>query len=169
MRDALLAFAAADVARWPGLPDGLTLDDAAATLPLDESVRGEGLLGAERNAAAWVAAESDVYEGGVRVWHDGGRVLVLEGRDPVDAGGAPLEAPEPGEPDALLDTVLGRLRLPGGERVYASRGLALRTNPGNGLLLGVLAFSPGTAAEYEARLRPELERQRLLAPAGGRA
>ena len=171
MRAELRCFAAADAACWPGLPAGLALEDVAAVLPLAEDVRGEGVLGQERRPAAWVGAESSTYEGGVRVWHEGGRVLVLEGRDPVDEDGAPLAAPDLGRPEARLDTVLGPLVLPGGERVYAARGLALRVNPENGLLLGVLAFAPTTAQDYRARLRPELQPMRLLAElavAGGR-
>jgi hypothetical protein len=163
VRAALRSFALADAAGWPGLPAGLALEDLEAVLPLAEDVRGEGVLGEERRAASWVGAESSVYEGGVRVWHEGRRVLVLEGRDPVGADGEPLAAPDLGEPDALFDTVLGRLVLPGGERLYAARGLALRVNPENGLLLGVLAFAPTTAEDYRARLRPELRPRRLLA------
>jgi len=171
VRDALRAFAAADARAWPGMPAGLALGDVAAVLPLAEDVWGEGVLGEERRRAAWVGAESSVYEGGVRVWHESELVLVLEGRDPVDADGEPLVAPDVGRPDALLDTVLGRLVLPGGERVYAARGLALRVNPENCLLLGVLAFAPTTPEDYSARLRPELPPQRLLTglvAAGGR-
>ena len=90
-------------------------------------------------------------------------MLLLEGRDPFDDAGEPLAAPDAGEPEAVLDTVLGRLRLPAGELVYASRGLALRVNPANGVLLGVLGFVPTTADAYRERLRPELPPKRLLA------
>jgi hypothetical protein len=62
----------------------------------------------------------------------------------------------------LGETFLGRLRLEGGKRVYASRGLALRVNPENGVLLGAVGFAPTDTAEYRARLRPEVGRQRLL-------
>ena len=168
LRDSLRAFAAADPSAWRGLPDGLELGDVAAVLGLDRELGGEGIVGAERRPAAWVSGESEVYEGGLRVWHEAGRVLVLEGRDPIDAGGNPLSAPELGEPEAVLDSVLARVRLPGGERVYAQRGLALRVNPENRLLLAVLGFAPTDAADYAARIRPELSKQRLLAGATGR-
>lgn len=161
MIDSLRSFAAADVADWQGLPAGLALADVAEVLALSD-VTGRGALGEERRTAIWVAGSSPVYRGGLRVWHDGDAVVVLEGRDPFDAEGKPLVAPDAGEPEAVLDTVLGRLRLPGGERVYAGRGLALRVNPGNGVLLGVLGFVPTTADDYRARLRPELPPKRLL-------
>jgi hypothetical protein len=96
------------------------------------------------------------------VWHEGGRVLLLEGRDPIDAEGAPLAAPELGQPEATLDTTLGRLWLENGERVFPGRGLALRVNPANELLLGVIGFAPTTLSEYEQRLRPVVRPERLL-------
>jgi hypothetical protein len=145
------AFDRADLAAFDGLPADLTLDQLATVLPVDREVVGRGFLGRERRYASWAGAESRGYSGGVRVWHEDGRVLVLEGRDPVDAA-----APDLGEPDALLDAMLGRVRLAGGERVYARRGLALRVNPENGLLLGALAFAPTDAEAYAERLRPDV-------------
>jgi len=163
----LRTFEAADVAAWRGLPAELSLDDVGAALRLEGGAVGDGYLGDERHAAHWIAAESATYEGGFFVWHDGGQVLVFEGRDPVDSSGDPLVAPDLGEPEAMLDSVLDRLFLPGGEPVYATRGLALRVNPENGLLLGVLGFAPTTADAYRARLRPELPPRRPLPdPAG---
>ena len=155
-------LATADLADWRGLPPGLPLAEIGTVLRLEDGPTGRGLLGEDRRPAEWASAESDVYEGGLRVWHDDGLVVLLEGRDPVDPSGEPLRALELGDPEEVLDSVLGRLFLPGGERVFASRGLALRVNPENGLLLGVLGFAPTTVEEYRARLRPELPPQRLL-------
>jgi len=160
--DALRMLAAADLARWDGLPAALTLDEAASVLALGDGARGEGTLGEERRPARWTIAESATFEGGLYVWHADGEVLVVEGRDPVDAAGEPLAAPDLGEPETRLDTVLDRLHLPGGERVFASRGLALRVNPENDLLLGVVGFAPASVEDYTARLRPELPPRRLL-------
>jgi hypothetical protein len=168
---AVRSFAAVELAGWPGLSAPLSLAEARSLLSLDDDATGAGVLGSERRRANWAAAESTAYEGGLLVWHASGEVLVLEGRDPVDGAGEPLVAPDLGEPEALLDASLGRLLLPGGERVYGSRGLALRVNPDNGLLLGVLGFAPVAPGEYEARLRPELPPRRLLPipPAHGSA
>jgi hypothetical protein len=168
--ESLRAFAAADVAAWRGLPAGLAPADVGGALELS-SVTGRDLLGEERRQVAWVAASSALYRGGLRVWHEAGVVVLLEGRDPF-AAGQPVAAPDLGEPEAVLDTVLGRLRLPGGELVYASRGLALRVNPENGVLLGVLGFAPTSSDEYRKRLRPDLPPRRLLpdpAPHGSAA
>jgi hypothetical protein len=160
--DLLRAFEAADLAEWQGLSPALSLGDVAAALLLETEARVPGHLGEERRPAERIAARSSTYAGGLFVWHDGGHVLMLEGRDPFDGGGDPLVAPELGEPDEVLDSVLGRLSLPGGERVYAGRGLAVRVNPENGVLLGVLGFAPTDARTYRARLRPELLPRRLL-------
>lgn len=162
VHDTLDRFAAAEVEDWQGLPAGLSLADVGVVFPLGDGATGSGRLGDERRPARWISVASEVYKGGLRIWHDEGAVLVIEGRDPFDAAGAPLAAPDLGEPEAALDTVLGRLTLAGGEHVHAARGLALRVNPENGLLLGVLGFAPVTADDYRARLRPELEPSRLL-------
>jgi hypothetical protein len=164
--DALRAFAVADLTDWCGVPGDLGVAYAGAVFPLDEAPTGEGFLGEERRPASWLSAESATYEGGLRVWHEDGRVLLLEGRDPVDAEGRPLVAPKLGQPEAALDTVLGGLTLPGGERIYATRGLTVRVNPEDGLL-GVLGYGLTTADFYRARRRPDLPPVRPAPPAAG--
>lgn len=132
---------------WTGLPA-----DLAAELPA--SPRLPGSIGDPPRPTSWVALASDEYEGGVKAWLDGDAVVLVEGNDPVDVDGAPTRAPDLGEPDARFDTVLDRLVVENGELVYATRGLALRVNPGNGLLLGVCGFAPTTVEDYRTRLRP---------------
>ena len=58
--------------------------------------------------------------------------------------------------EALLPAVLGPLVLDDGERVYPERGLAVRANPANGVLLELIGFAPTTAEDYRTRLRPAL-------------
>jgi hypothetical protein len=151
LHDILRRFTPAELARWDGLPAELPLGDL-------DGPRGEGRLGTERVPALWTSVPSDVFAGGLRVWHEGSVVLAIEGRDPT---GLP-PASDLGEPEAQLDTYLGRLRLEGGERVYPARGLALRVNPENGVLLGAIGFVPTSAGDYGARVRPEVGPQRLL-------
>jgi hypothetical protein len=165
-RELLFRLAAAQLGDWTGLPAGLTIADVGAVLALDDEVRGSGLLGEDRQSAEWVAAESALYDGGVRVWHDGGDVLLVEAHHPL-VDGAPVAAPSLGEPDVALNATLGHLNLEGGELVYASRGLSLRVNPVNGVLLAVLAFAPTTAEDYRARLRPDQPRARRRPLSGG--
>jgi len=165
LRSAVEAFESVDLAAWPGLPELAYLADVQGVLPVDEEVFGVGLLGSEERREIWFAVESSVYEGGLRIWVHDDHVLVIEGRHPVDATGEPLPAPDLGPPDIALETVLGPLVLERGELVYGTRGLALRVNPENDLLLGAVGFAPTTAQDYVERLRPRLESRRLLAHA----
>ncbi|HXZ58037.1 MAG TPA: hypothetical protein VEG40_10670 [Gaiellaceae bacterium] len=151
----LRGFLAADFTSWSGFPERLTLDELEGVV-LAAGVGGRGSLGAERRETRWVAAESRVYERGLRVWTDGDEVVLIQGEHPLDAAGAPAVAPELGRPELTGDTLLGDVTLPGGELVYAARGLTLHVNPGNGLLLGALGFAPTTPELYVARLRPEI-------------
>jgi hypothetical protein len=139
---------------WEPLPSEVDLRDLEPSLDLAPDVRGRDVLGSERREAAWLAAGSLAYEGGIVVWLDGDAVVALEGRDPISASGEAPLAPDFGTPEATLDTLLGDIILSNGEWVFASRGVALRVNPGNGLLLGVVAFAPTTADEYMRRIRP---------------
>ena len=158
----LEGFRAGDLTGWRGLPADLTLTEVLAGA--DDDSRGHGLAGEPPVARTWHALPSARYEGGLLAWTDGDRVVLLEGEAPVDDAGEPVPAPDLGPPDDLLDTPLGRLWLEGGEQVHAARGLALRVNPANGLLLGVLGFAPTTPADYRERLRPHREPRRLLTP-----
>lgn len=161
----LRGFLAADFASWSGLPERLTLGELEGVV-LAPDVSGAGRLGADRYEARWVAAESRVYESGLRVWTGGDEVLLIQGDHPVDAAGAPAVAPDLGEPELTGDTLLGDITLRGGELVYAARGLTLHVNPGNGLLLGALGFAPTTPELYVARLRPEVPPLRTLLTGG---
>lgn len=158
----LATFAALRLGEWTGLPPGLRADQLGAfgVRPDEPFV---GWLGDPAREASWLAVDSDVYEGGLRVWLDDGEVVLVDGDDPIDSSGVPMRAPDLDPPDLRLDTVLDTLVLTGGELIYAARGLALRVNPANGLLLGARGFVPTTVEGYRARLRPVLEPRRRLA------
>jgi len=162
---AIAAFVVADVEGWPGLPSPARLSDLAHLLDVEPADRYPGVIGEPPAPGVWLAVESDRYAGGLRVWldpDDSGQVVLLEGIEPVDAQGTFTEVPDLGEPDAALEVALGPFWVPGGERVHAGRGLAVRVNPDNGLLLGVVGFAPTTAEDYRARLRPHTEPTRPL-------
>jgi hypothetical protein len=161
-------FAAGRLDEWAGLQAGLRLDAFAGYgVRTDERFTGE--IGDPPRRTTWLALDSTVYGAGLRIWVDADDVLLIEGDLPVDADGAPLTAPDPGPPDAEFDTVLDTLILDGGERVYAARGLALRVNPGNGLLLGARGFVPTSVEDYRTRLRPVLYPRRRLTRNGARS
>ncbi len=154
---ALAAFAAAEVEAWPGLPEHVRLAELTPLAACDPAERFTGNLGDPPRAAAWVAADTDRYAGGLRLWLAQDEVVALEGIHPLDSDGQFRPAPDLGTPDAAFDTLLGSLHLPGGERVYAARGLAVRVNPDNGLLLGLVGFAPTSVEDYRTRLRPVQE------------
>jgi hypothetical protein len=66
-------------------------------------------------------------------------------------------APDLGEPDALLDAVLGTVLVHDAERVFAGRGVALHVFPDTGALIRVLVFAPTTVEDYRTRLQPHHE------------
>ena len=151
----------ADVSEWTGLPD-----DAAALLGLDlaEAFLFGGRMGEPPSSTGWIPLATRRFTDGLRAWVDQDRIVLLEGAMPADDGGGFLGIPELGEPEAALDFAFGPLTIVGGERVYASRGLAICVNPRSGVLLALRGFAPTTADDYRRRLRtvPEAE----LRPAG---
>ena len=161
MNAAVRAFVErADVSNWTGLPD-LGPDELGATVPW---ILSRGELGDPPRPARRVWLPRGCFAGGLRCWiDDDDRMLVLEGTRPRTAGGARIDPPDLGEPAERLPATLGSLALDGGELVYPDRGLAVRINPENGILLGLLGFAPTTAEDWGRRLRPAADVARPLA------
>ncbi len=156
---ALADFAAVHLDGWRGLPAGLRVADAAF-LGADPARALTGTVGDPPRTARWLPCASSTYRHGMRIWVDYDDIVLIEGDHPMSDADALVAAPDLGEPDARLDTVLDTLVLDDGELVYAARGLALRVNPGNGLLLGVRGFVPTSVDDYVTRLRPQLNPRR---------
>lgn len=156
LRDAVRAFAAADLDAWTGLPAEVHLADLRGLLDLDATDVRPGETG------TYVPAATQVYAGGLRVWVQDGVVVALEGVDPVDAGGGPVAAPDLGPPDLALDTRVGPVRIPGGEQVHGASGVAVRLDPETGLLLGLVGFTPTDPETYRSRVRPHPAPTRTL-------
>lgn len=150
---------AADVSEWTGLPA-----DAAQTLGIDVDAAPtfDGLLGEPPAVTSWIPLATRRFTDGLRAWVRGAGVVLVEGAMPVDDEGGLLGIPELGEPDAAFDVEFGPLTIPGGERVYAARGLAICVNPRSGVLLAVRGYAPTTPDDYRRHLRtvpvPELRR-----------
>jgi hypothetical protein len=151
---ALAAFAEGDIADWEGLPPNLLVADLAEVATLDPADVRVGDTGDPARAGRWVPVATEHFAGGLRAWVDGDHVVALEGIHPLDGDGEFEPAPDLGRPDVALETTIGPLVLEGGERVYGARGLALRVNPANGLLLGIVGFTPTTADDYRTHVRP---------------
>jgi hypothetical protein len=141
----------ADAASWRGLP-ALTPRELGAEPPWLSS-RGE--LGTPPREVRGVALPRGCFAGGFTAWiDDDDRVLVIEGTRPRVGNGERVPPPALGEPALRLPTTLGSLVLDGGELVHPDRGVAVRVNPENGFLLGLVGFAPTTADDYVRRLRP---------------
>jgi hypothetical protein len=162
MNDALRALVAdADVSGWTGLPE-LSTEATAAAFRVDllGARLRTGELGDPPRHGRWIAAPTRRFAGGLRLWLDpddleARRVVLVQALAPQGDDGW-LAAPDLGEPGLLLPAVLGPLVLDDGERVYPERGLAVRANPANGVLLELIVFAPTTAEDYRTRLRPAL-------------
>lgn len=141
---------AADVSGWTGLPA-----DAAETLGIAVGATPsfDGLLGEPPTAVSWTPLATRRFSDGLRAWLRDDRVVVLEGAMPRTDDGGFLGIPELGEPEDELDFEFGPLTIAGGERVYASRGLAVCVNPRSGVLLAVRGYTPTTPDDYLRRLR----------------
>ena len=55
--------------------------------------------------------------------------------------------------------MFGTVAMPGGELVYANRGLTIFLNPENRVVVYVTAYAPTTVDEYVLRLRPAREKR----------
>jgi hypothetical protein len=170
LQRAVAAFAAADLETWAGLPAAVRLGDLEPLLGFDRDDARRGTAGDPPRTRLWVAAESATYHLGLRLWldDDGEGVVLLEGLNPLDPEGEPVLAPELGDPDATFNAVLGPFRVRDAEGVYAARGLALQVNPDNGVLVGVLGFTPTGVDDYRRRLQPHREPTQPIITGGPR-
>lgn len=150
---------------WTGLTAASVDELEAGGVVIDREFGGSGSLGSDQIPTQWFAADSAAYEEGVRVWFRDGQCVLIEAQLPIDVDGEPTVASDIaafGEADATFETFLGRLRIPDGEHVFASRGLTITLNPENDMVLSIYGYSATTLDDYENRLRPQLEAKQLL-------
>lgn len=160
---ALRAFAHRDLAHFEGLPEGTTLEAAAAALGANPAVFGRWFLGDDQHEAFYCPADVEGYEGGVRIWFHDGVVLKIQGEWPrIDPGAlAGL-----GDPDDRFDYRLDTLVVAGGEWVFAGRGLAVRITSTGDRVVTLSAFAPTTPARYRSALRPADDYREAPEPGG---
>ena len=160
----LVDLATAAVQRWAGLP-AISADDALAELGLayDPALAQWSLRGEPPTEARWIGAPSRRFAGGLRLWlADDDTVELVEAMRPLADDGSAIAAPDLGSAEAAIDLDIDGTVLARGELVYAARGLAVRCDPKNRALLGLLGFAPTSLDDYLARLRPAPERVRPL-------
>lgn len=164
MSEPLTDFLRGRIDSWSGLEAamGSLLTEMGGSAP----VLLRGRIGDPPTSCWRLSLPTHAFRSGLFAWQRDGQVLALEGCLPGDSDGNPLLAPELPEPDAAYPFALGSGWLADAERVFAGRGLAVRVNPENGLLLGLVGFAPTTAADYTHRLRPVQTPTRFLARSG---
>jgi hypothetical protein len=153
VHDALVRIAALDLAGWEGLPP-CSLADVEAVWRAGGGPQ-ELRLGAE-------SATAQAFDLGTRwgrVWSRDGAVVLIDVEDALGADVAAL-----GEPEARLTAHSGFAAYPGGELVFAQRGLAVGVSP-SGPVLYVAFFAPTTLDEYGRALL--VDRAQRPVPYGG--
>lgn len=146
---------------WQGLPQGCT-SEALFGVPLDET------WGALPLGEAHLRARSRLLElagyGRPLAYVRDGHVIAFDGMSPDLAEAPDVLDKSLGPPEWVRDWIFGTVRMPAGERVYASRGISLFTNPETHAIVYVTLFAPTTVDHYRQTLRPPREKRSLPKP-----
>jgi hypothetical protein len=137
---------------WTGLPQGCTPAGMFGDLgdPSEWAVRP---LGEDFQRAAFRVLELGGYYRPTLSARDG-RVILFDGMNPELTGDYTELIEDLGDPDERLDYSHGTLPVSGGEWIFAARGMTLFVNTTADTLLHVALYTPTTASDYRARLRP---------------
>jgi hypothetical protein len=87
-----------------------------------------------------------------------GRVVMFDATNPELDGGWTALSADLGAPEAARDFVYSTVTMPGGERIHANRGVTVFLNPENQEVVHIAVYAPTTVADYEAHLRPSLDK-----------
>ena len=142
---ALRAFVARDLAELAtvgGLPPGLAVDDVAAELGADPAAFGRFFLGDPAQETFWCPVLGvEGFDNTIKIWFRDNKVVKLDGEWPELAPGA---AAVLGEPELELDHRLDVTVVERGEKVWPSKGIALRMNRSGSLVVSISMFPPTT-------------------------
>jgi hypothetical protein len=141
---------------WRGLPDrcaptalfGVALDDSWGMLPLGASLEP---------ARSRLLELAGYYRPLAYVRDDA--PLAFDAMNPQLDGGWQALATDLGEPDATLDWVFGTVVMPGGERIYARRGITVFLNPETQAGVYVTLYASTSVDTYLKTLRPPREKR----------
>lgn len=160
MNNDLMDFLAARVVSWTGLTAAHA--EELRTMAGANSVVLPGQLGEPPVHRKRLSLPTATFSGGLFAWLIDEVIVTLEGCLPSAPEGAMMVTPALGDPDLMLPFPLGSVLMPEAEWVFASRGLAVRLNLENGVLLGLVGFEPTTPDNYVRRLRPLHRSARFL-------
>ena len=151
--DSMRAFAARDLTtlvEGRGLAAGSALVDVAAELNADPARYGRHFLGHPPKETFWCPASVDGYGGPVKIWFRDDLVVKIEGEYPDLTPEAVLRL---GQPDAELDYRRDVVTVPGGEKVWAARGMAIKLNRSGRQVIALSIFPTTTVDGFEAGVR----------------
>jgi hypothetical protein len=140
---------------WRGLPAGCT-PDALVGVAFDDSW-GVARLGEDLDEARQAVLHIKGYYRPM-AFVRGGKVEAFDGMNPELDGDWAALAADLGEPDGKLDFVHGTTAMPGGERVYAQKGITVFLNPSNNFVVYVTLYAPTTLDGYVKKLRLRREK-----------
>lgn len=142
---------------WRGLPASCT-PDALFGVAFDDAVWGQRRLGASLATARSRLLDLGGYYRPMASVRDG-VVIMFDAMNPVLDAGWPALATDLGAPEATLDWMYGSVAMPGGERVFASRGITVFTNRDGDDVLHIALYPPTSVEGYTQTLRPNLEKK----------
>lgn len=143
---------------WHGLPSGCS-PDALFGVALDERW-GDAPLGKRFEHSRSRLLAIDGYYRPLAYVRDGA-VAMFDGMNPVLDGGWATLSDDLGAPEARLDWVHATVDMPGGEWIYARRGITIFLNPENDFVIHVSVYVPTTVDGYVGRLRLNREKRPL--------
>ena len=141
---------------WSGLPAGCS-PKTLFGVALDGSW-GQRRLGSGRVAAQSRLLEISGYYRPMASVRDGA-VAMFDAMNPELASGWPPLAADLGAAETTFDWWYGTVAMPGGERVYASRGITVFTNRDGDDVLHLAVYTPVSVDTYVHTLRPNLEKK----------
>jgi hypothetical protein len=141
---------------WHGLPPKCT-PDALFGLALNDQW-GEMPLGNSFEPARSRLLEIGGYYRPMAYVRNGA-VTMFDGMNPTLSCGWTELSDDLGTPEAKLDWIHGAVKMTGGERVHAGRGITVFINPENDFVIHVSLYVPATVEEYIRRLRLTREKR----------
>jgi hypothetical protein len=149
--DAKQAIEARRFVGWTGLPATCTAQEMFGILP--DAEYGHRRLGTA-TAGMRLLDLPGYYRPLVSVRD--GVVVLFDGTNPELEGGWAALSADLGEPEAKEDFTHGTIERPGGEWIYAARGITVFVRSDTTVAVHVAVYAPTTVSDYLARLRPHL-------------
>lgn len=154
--EARRALEARQFKAWSGLPSGCA-PDTLFGVALDDRW-GQRKLGSDFTPVRSRLLDWPGYYRPMASVRDGTAAMFDAMNPELDGGWAALAA-DLGKPEATFDWWYGTVEMPGGERVYAARGITVFINRDGDDVLHLAVYAPTDVATYQRTLRPDLHKK----------